>query len=193
MPDASVLIAERALGRRLRAALLAAVAGGPLGATPDAADAPSVAELLARLTKAMRALDKKRSGWIDINPLRSLFASAEGGGLSAEDADALVVTLGRALNLSGALHTAEVVPRSRSSSDGGGAASPARETDKNRACFVLFVSPSSPLSSVSFFLLPHLRSPSLFISSLSLLFLTTSDEPVERSTSDADATNGVVT
>ena len=193
MPDASVLIAERALGRRLRAALLAAVAEGPLGAAPDAADAPSVAELLARLTKAMRALDKKRSGWIDINPLRSLFASAEGGGLSAEDADALVVTLGRALNLSGALHTAEVVPRSRSSSDGGGAASPARETDKNRACFVLFVSPSSPLSSVSFFLLPHLRSPSLFLSSLSLLFLTTSDEPVERSTSDADATNGVVT
>ena len=84
----------------------------------------------------MRALDKKRSGWIDINPLRSLLASAEGGGLSAEDADALVVTLGRALNLSGALHTAEVAPRSRSSSDGGGAASPARETDKNRACFV---------------------------------------------------------
>ena len=141
----------------------------------------------------MRALDKKRSGWIDINPLRSLLASAEGGGLSAEDADALVVTLGRALNLSGALHTAEVVPRSRSSSDGGGAASPARETDKNRACFVLFVSPSSPLSSVSFFVLPLLRSPSLFLSSLSLPFLTISDEPVERSTSDADATDGVVT
>jgi hypothetical protein len=103
LADAEMLREEAALGCRLRAALCEKL---PASAQPAAA---TEAELLAPLVRAMEALDEKRSGWIDVAPLRRIFTSADAG-LSSADADAIVVMLGRALDASGALHAAPPAP-----------------------------------------------------------------------------------